>query len=696
MGEDGERIDSGDEHVELPPPGERPIKRRGPVVSRRAALGMMVGGAAVGVVGARVGFGSSSGGDLSGIANDRGLDGAQAEAALKTYVPGGDFDEYFIMSSGGHSGNVYVIGVPSMRMLKEIPVFTPNAWQGYGYGTDQGDTVLTQGADPSKSEDLRWGDTHHPAISETDGMYDGRFLYINDRANGRIAMVDLRDFKTKQILDIPNLQTSHGGCFVTPSTEYVHISSMTPCPVTESGYAPLSRYKEDFRGFSTWLRIDQDTGRFVLDESFQIELPPYTQDLADAGKLASFGFGFINTYNTEMATGGNLHGGHSDPAASLEAAATKNDYDLLNIIDWQKAEEFVKAGSGVKTLNGMRVIPLEAAANEGILHFAPEPRNPHGVDVSPTGDYIVVSGKLDPNGNVYSAERIKEAIANQDYDGTDPFGVPILKLDSVLEAQVELGAGPLHSQFDDEGHAYTSLFVDTAIAKWTLGPKAGHEGEDAFKLVEKLPVQYNIGHLVTAEGDTVTPAGKYMVALNKWSIDRFPPVGTLHPQNFQLIDLDSPQLTVLADMPIGMGEPHYVQMINRDKLANIIQVYEPGTDPLTWSKSEFAIAAGEERVERRGNELHVYMSAQRSHFTPDVIEAKQGDTLRLHLTNVEQTPDATHGFAIPAYNIEASIDPGEVVNIDLPLTRAGTFGMYCSEFCSALHLEMQGWLEVAP
>jgi nitrous-oxide reductase len=696
MGDEGERQGpANEEHVELPPPGERPIKRRGPVVSRRSALGMMVGGAAVGVVGARVGFGTSGGGDLSALAADRGLDGSQAEAALKTFVPGGEFDEYFILSSGGHSGSVYVIGVPSMRMLKEIPVFTPNPWQGYGYGTDQGNTVLREGSDSAKSEQLGWGDMHHPAISETDGMYDGRFLYVNDRANGRIAMVDLRDFKTKQIFDIPNLQTSHGGCFVTPNTEYVHISSMTPCPVTESGYAPLSRYKEDFRGFSTWLRVDQDTGRFVRDESFQIELPPYTQDLADAGKLASFGLGFINSYNTEMATGGNLHGGHADPAASLEAAATKNDYDLLHIIDWQLAEEFVKAGSGLKTLNGMQVIPLEAAANEGILHFAPEPRNPHGVDVSPTGDYIVVSGKLDPNGNVYSAERIKQAIADQDYDGTDPFGVPILKLDSVLEAQVELGAGPLHSQFDDQGHAYTSLFVDTAIAKWTLGPKAGHDA-DAFQLVEKLPVQYNIGHLVTAEGDTVKPAGRYMVALNKWSIDRFAPVGTLHPQNFQLIDLTTPELTVLADMPIGMGEPHYVQMINRDKLAGVIQVYEPGTDPLTWTHSKFAVAAGEERVERQGTDLHVYMTAQRSHFTPDVIEAKAGDTLRLHITNVEQTPDATHGFAIPAHNIEASIDPGEVVNIDLPLTRAGTFGMYCSEFCSALHLEMQGWLEVAP
>ena len=697
MGEHGGRTGKVDEHVELPPPGERPIRRRGPVISRRVALGMMAGGAAVGVAGARVGFGTSSGGDLSSLANDRGLDGAQADAALKTFVPGGEYDEYFIMSSGGHSGQVFVIGVPSMRLLKIIPVFTPDAWQGYGYGTDQGNEVLAGGIDDAKSNPVYWGDTHHPALSETAGDYDGRFLYINDRANGRIAMIDLRDFKTKQILDIPNLGTSHGGCFVTPDSEYVHISSMTPRPVTESGYAPLSRYKEDFRGFSTWLRIDQETGRFVMDESFQIELPPYTQDLADAGKLSSFGFGFINSYNTEMATGGNMHdSGHVDPAKSLEATATKNDYDLLHIIDWQKAEAFFQDGSGVKRLNGMSVIPLEAAAAEGILHFAPEPRNPHGVDVNPTGDYICIGGKLDPNGNVYSIERIKQAIANKDYDGTDPFGVPILPLDSVLEAQVELGAGPLHTQFDDEGYAYTSLFVDTAVAKWSLGPKAGHTGDDAFKLVEKLPVQYNIGHLATAHGDTVNPAGKYLVALNKWSIDRFPPVGTLHPQNFQLVDLTTPQMTALSDMPIGMGEPHYVQIISREKLSNVLQVYDPGTDPMTWQASEFAIAAGEERVERAGRDVEVYMTALRSHFTPDVVEAKVGDRLRLHITNVEETPDATHGFAIPQYNVEASIDPGEVVNIDVELNRAGSFAMYCSEFCSALHLEMQGWLQVAP
>ena len=663
----------------------------GPQVSRRAALGMLAGGVVVGAGVARVGFQSSSEGDVSGTGSDLALTGVEQQAALMTYVPPGKYDPYFIFASGGHSGQVLVFGAPSMRLLKVIPVFTRDAWQGYGFGSDQGDGVLNAGFDPDKSNPVYWGDTHHPALSETEGSYDGRWLYINDRANGRIAMIDLRDFKTKEIFDIPNIQTSHGGCFVTPNSEYVHISSMTPCPWTDSGYAPLSRYKEDFRGASTWMAINPDTGRFDYDRTFQIELPPYTQDLADAGKLVSNGFGFINSYNTEMAVGTY---GKTD-GQPLEAGATANDYDFLHIINWQLAEQVVRDGKTISR-NGMTVIPLETAIEEKLLHFAPEPRNPHGVDVNPTGDYMCVSGKLDPHASIYSFEKITAAIDAEDYQGTDPYGVPILTLESVLEAQVELGAGPLHTQFDNEGNAYTSLFVDTAVAKWSLGPKAGKEGDQAFKLLETLPVQYNIGHLCTAEGDTVEPDGTYLIALNKWSIDRFPPVGTLHPQNFQLVDLNSEKMTVLSDTPIGVGEPHYTQMISADKLTHTLEVYEPGTDPANFKTSPFAIEAGQEKIERNGTDVDVYMSVLRSHYSPDFVQAKVGDTLHLHLTNVEQTADATHGFAIPGYNIEASLDPGEVVNIDLKLNRAGNFAMYCSEFCSALHLEMQGWLEVQP
>lgn len=661
-------------------------------VSRRAALGMMAGGVAVGAVGSRFGAGSSTGGNYDNIVDTRGYKGNWAEGALKTFVPPGEFDPYFIFASGGHSGQVFVIGAPSMRLLKVIPVFTRDAWQGYGFGSDQSEKVLNEGSDPAKSNLLGWGDTHHPALSETNGDYDGRWLYINDRANGRIAMIDLTDFKTKQIIDLPNLGSSHGGCFVTPDSDYVHISSMTPSPfLAPGGYAALSDFKKYYRGASCWMAIDPKTGRIDMERSFQIELPPYTQDLADAGKLVSDGFGFINSYNTEMAVGGTLE----DPKKALESTSIANDFDFMHVIDWKKAADIVKSGGAVD-MNGMKMIRLDVAAKEGVLHLVPEPRNPHGVDVSPTGDYIVVSGKLDPHASVFSTEKLKTAIEAKDYDGTDEFGVPILKMASCLEAKVELGNGPLHSQFDDKGNVYTSLFVDSAVAKWTLGAKAGVSKDNAWKKVDHLAVNYNIGHLCAAEGDTVSPDGTYLVALNKWSIDRFPPVGTLHPQNFQLIDLNGASMTILSDTPIGMGEPHYTQMIKSDKLIHTIKVYEPGTDPLTMSKSPFATDPGKERIERNGNEVDVYMTVMRSHMTPDIVELTMGDRVRLHITNIETTADATHGFAIPGYNTESSLDPGEVVNIELDANRAGSFAMYCSEFCSALHLEMQGWFLVKP
>lgn len=662
------------------------------VVSRRSAIGMLAGGVVVGAVGARVGIGNSTGAGYDDTINARGFEGNWAEGALKTFVPPGEYDPYFIFSSGGHSGQMAVIGVPSMRLLKVIPVFTREAWQGYGFGSDQSEAVLAAGTDPAKSNPLGWGDTHHPALSETNGDYDGRWCYVNDRANGRIAMIDLTDFKTKQIIDIPNLGTSHGGCFVTPNSDYVHISSMTPAPyLAPDGYAPLSDYAKYYRGASTWMAIDPKTGRLDLERSFQIELPPYTQDLADSGKLVSDGFGFINSYNTEMATGGNI----DDPKQSLESTAIANDFDYLHVIDWKKAAATVAAGK-TEDMNGMRMLRLDTAIAEGILYFVPEPRNPHGVDVSPSGDYIVVAGKLDPHASVYSIDKIKAAIEAKDYEGEDDFGVPILTMASCLEAQVELGNGPLHTQFDNKGNAYTSMFVDSAITKWTLGPKSGVAEGDAWKAVEHLPVNYNIGHICAAEGDTVNPDGQYVVALNKWSIDRFPPLGTLHPQNFQLIDITGAEMSILADMPIGFGEPHYVQMIKADKLVNTLRVYEPGTDPMTMGPSEFATNPGEERIEVNGDVVDVYFTVMRSHFTPDVVEVNKGDTVRLHLTNIETTPDATHGFAIPSYNIECSIDPGEVLNVEFTADRHGSFAMYCSEFCSALHLEMQGWFLVKP
>jgi nitrous-oxide reductase len=584
---------------------------------------------------------------------------------------------------------VLVIGLPSMRILKVIGVFTPEPWQGYGYGDAYGESILEEGN--RDGTDLSWGDTHHPAISETAGDYDGRWAYIQDRANGRMAMIDLRDFETKQIVAVPNMQTSHGGMFVTPNSEYVHISSKFPMPFPPGSYSDVADYEENFRGVSSWMKIDQETGQVDLSQSFQIELPPYSQDLADSGKLVSDGWGFIGSFNTEMATGGNAEGGQP-----LEAGASQNNFDFLHLVNWKAAAELV-ANGGAEDLNGINFIDMETAVENGLLYLVPEPKSPHGADVDPSGRYIVVGGKLDPHVTIYDFNLFQEAIANEDFEGEDAYGIPILNFDSVVAGQVEVGAGPLHTQFDSQGHGYVSLFLASAVAKYTLGEDVLKTDEEPFSLVETIPVHYNIGHLVTAEGDTVSPDDNYLVALNKWSIDRYAPIGPLHPQNFQLIDLKggTGPMELLSDTPIGIGEPHYVQIIKADKL-NAIELYEPGTDPGTMAHSDNAIEAGGERVERDGSNVEVWMTATRSHFTPDILRFRQGDQVTLHITNIEQTRDATHGFAIANYNVEASLEPGEVADFEFTADQAGAFNFYCTEFCSALHLEMAGWMLVEP
>ena len=631
-------------------------------------------------------------GGLLGIAEARGLSPEDAARAVKTFVPPGGRDEYMLFASGGHSGQVHVIGVPSMRLLKTIAVFTPEPWQGYGYGADWSEIALDGGPSGQAANGeapLRWGDSHHPALSETNGKYDGRWLYINDRAHGRIGMIDLGDFRTKQVMQVPNLQTSHGGIFATPNTRYVHISSKVPAlkgwnaktggNITVDDH--LNKFADLYRGYSTFVRIDDKTGRMLLKESFQIELPPYTQDLADSGKGASDGYAFINSYNVEMATGGIAEG--KEP---IEVGASKLDFDYLHIINWQKAEQVVAAGR-FKDLNGIRVIPLEVAIEEGLLHLAPEPRSPHGVDISPKGDFITVSGKLDPHATVYGFDKIKKAIEDKNYEGTDRYGIPILKFDAVVAGTVELGAGPLHTQYDNQGNAYTSLYLESAVAKWSLTD---------FKLLDKISIHYNIGHLATTQGDTMDPQGKYLIAMNKWSIDRHTNVGPLHPQNFQLIDISGEKMELLADMPIGFGEPHYAQMVKAD-IIKAHDTYEAGTSPATNAKSPDAIASeANARIERRPGVVEVWMNVVRSHFTPDIIKARVGDKVIVHLTNAESTADATHGFAIPGRNVMVSLDPGETTTVEFMADKAGSYSYYCTEFCSALHLEMQGWLIVEP
>ena len=623
---------------------------------------------------------SNGGGGGAGVADlmaARGLSEADVTAALKTYTPTGGRDDYLVFASGGHSGQVIVIGVPSMRILKVIGVFTPEPWQGFGYGEQTSGLIASgdRGEVP-----LRWADTHHPALSETGGDYDGEYLFINDKANARVAVISLKDFVTQQIVTSHLIQSDHGATFVTPNTEYVIEPSQYPAPLG-GGYAPIEEFDERYRGAVIFWKFDREAGRIDEAASWAIELPPYMQDLTDAGKLASDGWVFLNSFNTERAWGGTLEGN-----PPMESGASQNDMDYMHLIDWHAAEKVVQAGK-TETIAELPVIRLQTAIDEGLLYFVPEPKSPHGVDVTPDGKEMVVSGKLDTHATVYSFEKIKALIGAGTFAGHDPYGVPILPFEESIRGQAEIGLGPLHTQYDDQGFAYTSVFLESKVAKWRLSD---------LTVVEKLPVHYNVGHLVAAEGDTVSPDGGYVIAMNKWAIDRFNNVGPLLPQNFQLIDVSGEAMQLLYDLPIPLGEPHYAQMIKADKIDSV-EVYSPvGIDPLTHEVAEHAVAAGEERIERKADGVHVYMTAVRSHFTPDIVRVKEGDRVHLHLTNVEQAKDATHGFAIGSKNINVSIEPGEHADLYFEAGKAGVYPLYCTEFCSALHLEMAGYLLVEP
>lgn len=624
--------------------------------------------------------------DVNALIKDRGLSPQDVAAALKTYVPSGKMDDYLMFSSDGHGGQVLVIGLPSMRLLKSIAVFAPEPWQGYGYSDDTRE-VLKAGA--YKNNEILWGDTHHPSLSETNGDYDGEFLFINDKANARIAVVDLKDFATKQIVKNPIFLNDHG-VHATPNTDWIVEGSQYGQPLG-NGYAPIEQYKEKYRGMLTMWKFDRSKGRINQAESFAIELPPYWQDLIGMGRGASEGWLFQGSFNTEMATGGVESG-----QPPFEAGVSQKDMDFLHAINWKKAAEVIKDPANSRVIEGMKVIPMDVAAREGILYLIPEPKSPHGADVSPTGEFIVVAGKLDPHVTIYSFDKIQKAIAAGKLT-KDSYGVPVLDFKDAMEAQVELGLGPLHTQFDDKGYAYTSLFLDSKVARWTLNKPAS--GEQPWQLIQKIPVHYNVGHIAVAGGDTAHPDGKYLVSLNKWSIDRFQKIGPLLPQNLQLIDITRPGaegMQLLYDMPLGIGEPHYAQIVKADKVKSWQTYPQVGWNAGTQAPDPKAVKKGEERVVRNGKNVEIFMTAVRSHYTPEHITVKKGDRVTWHVTNIESARDATHGFALPGYNFTLSLEPGKTETMTFDVTQEGTFAYYCTEFCSALHLEMAGYFLVEP
>ncbi len=582
------------------------------------------------------------------------------EAAQRTFVEPGQLDEFYLFYSGGHSGQIYVAGVPSMRHIATIPVFAPYPATGYGFDEETREML----------GEYTWGDVHHPALSKRNGDYDGRWLFVNDNANNRLARVDLRDFKTKQILGpIPNSSGNHGSAFVTANTEYALVASRFSIPVPHGTYAPLSQYATQYKGVVSGIKIDAQTGQMTM--GWQILTPPFNWDLAATGREISADWVVWSSYNSERATG------------RLEVTASQRDRDYLVFVNWRKAAEAATAGRG-RMLGGVRV--MDPADVRGAMYLVPLAKSPHGADFSPDGRYVVGSGKLAPYTTVYDFEKFLAAVAANDTTGSED-GIPVLRYESIKVAEVPVGLGPLHTQFDDQGYAYTSLFIESVVAKWKLGP---FDGNDSALVVAKIPVHFSIGHLVTAHGDTRNPAGRYLVALNKLSKGRHLNVGPSQPESSQLIDITGEGMTMLYEA-YTEPEPHFAQLVRADVL-NPIEVY-----PKEENRNPNAIwAASDASITRSGNIVRVKLFAIRSYFAPGEIEVQQGDSVIVHVTNAEQERDMLHGVGVAGYNINVVVDPGETKTFAFRATKPGVWPFYCTNFCSAMHQEMQGYLLVRP
>ncbi len=628
-----------------------------------------------------VGF--SVAGLLSSCKPPKADSGLSGDAAKKVYVAPGKKDEIYLFASGGFSGQVGVYGLPSGRLLKQVPVFSQDAETGWGFSEETKPMLMTShGFAP-------WDDSHHPQLSRVDGQDDGRWLFINANNTPRIARLDLGVFKTREIIELPNCGGNHASPFTTQNTEYVVGASRFSVPYDKDGDAAIAEYKDKFKGTISFVKVDSSTGRMKLN--FQLLVPGVDYDLSRAGKAASHGWVFFTCYNSEKA--------HT----LLEVNASQRDKDFIMAVNWKKAEEYLAQGKGQKwaanyahnvydeathsaSTNFVKeVTVMDVKDLPGVCYFLPCPKSPHGCDVDPTGEYIAASGKLAAVIPVYSFSKMQKAIEAKSFDG-DFDGVPVLKYESVLDGEVEKpGLGPLHTEFDNEGHGYTSFFVSSEIVKWDVKTK---------QVLDRVPTYYSIGHLCVPMGDNVKPYGKYVIALNKITKDRYLPTGPELTQSAQLYSIDGPKMQLLLDFPT-IGEPHYAQACPAD----IVTKHEVKFFKLDENKHKYATKNEKEaKVVRNGNEVHVYATAIRSHFTPDNIEGvKVGDVVYFHVTNLEQDWDVPHGFAVKgANNAELLILPGETATLKWTPDRVGVFPTYCTDFCSALHQEMSGYVRVSP
>lgn len=617
-------------------------------ISRRKFL---TATALAGIAGAGAGAGLV-GGVMSGTAQAASRDGKTPE----DYVAPGRLDEYYGIWSGGQSGEIRVLGLPSMRELMRIPVFNVDGATGWGI-TNESKRVL------GKHTPLN-GDCHHPHMSQTDGHFDGRYIWINDKANTRVARIRCDIMKPDSIVSIPNVQAIHGLAVQrVPRTGYVFANAEFQVPQPNDG-----RFLDDPKKYyAMYTAINGETMKITWQVLVDGNLDIATTDYA--GKYSA-----STCYNSE------------DGVTLAEMMQAERDW--VTIFNISRIEQAVRQRR-YKTIGASKVPVVDGRHGSPLTLYVPVPKNPHGVNVTPDGKYWVAGGKLSPTCTVISIAKVDDWFAGRLKNPRD-----------VVVAEPELGLGPLHTAFDGRGNAYTTLFIDSQIVKWNLEDAIrAYRGAKVNYIRQKLDVAYQPGHNHSSNGNSRDADGKWLVSLNKFSKDRFLPVGPLHPDNDQLIDISGDKMKLVADAPV-FAEPHDCEIIHRSKLMNKTRKVWDRKDPffaatVAMAKKDGVVLEKENKVIRRGRKVHVYMTSAAPVFGLTEFKVKKGDEVTVVVTNIDTVEDLSHGFCLANYGINMEISPHETSSVTFRADKPGVHWYYCTFFCHALHLEMRGRMLVA-
>ncbi|CAM4216234.1 TAT-dependent nitrous-oxide reductase [Vreelandella rituensis] len=595
--------------------------------------------------------GVAGAGLASGFGAGALLNSQQARAASENgiEIAPGELDEYYGFWSGGHQGEVRVLGVPSMRELMRIPVFNIDSATGWGI-TNESKHIM------GDSAHFLNGDCHHPHVSMTDGSYDGKYLFINDKANTRVARIRLDIMKTDKITTIPNVQAIHGlRLQKVPYTKYVFANAELPIPQINDG-RDLESPDNYFTMFNA---IDAES----MDVAWQV-IVDGNLDNTDADYTGRFVAS--SCYNSEK--------------GMTLADTMRAERDWVVVFDVDAIEAAVAAGN-YETLGDVDVPVLDGRKGSKLTRYIPIPKNPHGVNTSPDGKYFIINGKLSPTCSIIAIDKLPAL-----FDGS------IEPRDTVV-GEPELGLGPLHTTYDGRGNAYTTLFIDSQVAKWNIEDAIRHyNGEDVNYLRQKLDVHYQPGHNHASLTESRDADGKWLVVLSKFSKDRFLPVGPLHPENDQLIDISGEEMKLVHDGPT-FAEPHDCILMRADQL-NPSRVWKRDdpffAETVAMAKADGVNLEGESKVIRDGNKVRVYMTSIAPQFGLTEFKVKQGNEVTVVVTNLDQVEDLTHGFVMVNHGVSMEISPQQTSSVTFTADKAGVYWYYCSWFCHAMHMEMTG------